>query len=776
MDALGGVRVLDVSDNLSGAYCTKLLADVGADVVVLDASGRPPAIAPGHDTFALDPASALAAYLRSRQTRVRATGARSVALASLARGADIVVESGALDAAVIEQLRADSPGLVVVSIRPFGFDGPWADRPATEFTIQALSGGTIYRGYADREPLHAAGRIAEWLTGAYAAVATLGAHRAVTNGGVGEHVDVSFADVAFICFTLFQSVQQAMGGPATQRGVPIPSIEPAADGWVGFSVNTPDQFRAYTALLGRPELAELPGVMVPQRRPQYRAQLTEAAHSWLATRTVAEAVRLCSAERIPVAPVNTVADLLEAPHFRERGLFVADAKGRLAPRRPFLVDGHAATPKAPVVTDVVPEWPPRPLPDAVQPSGAPLAGVRVVDLTSWWAGPCATQLLAAFGAEVIKVESHTRYDGMRDVSARTRSEPDWWEWSWQYQAINTDKSGVALDLTRAEGRDALHRILAGADVLIENGSPGVLRKLGLEWDDLHERYPRLTLVRMPAFGLSGQWSEMRGFDPTAAQASGLASLTGYVDTPPIGPRGFCDDTAGVHAAFATLAALEETQRSGVGHHVESAMGDVVSSLLAEHLIEFQRTGEVPRRQGNRGRFAAPQGIYRCDGDEEWIAIAITTDEQWGSLREVIGDPAWARDASLATDAGRRDHHDALDHELSAFCATKDAADLAERLRAGGVPAERLLTPTEAFDSPNFRARAFAEKVEHAVVGAQEYPSLPFRFRSRLHEPWFRSPSPRVGEHNERVLTQIAGLTIDELRAMEAQGVIGTRPG
>lgn len=774
MKALHGVRVLDLSDNLSGAYCTKLLADVGA--VVIAADGPLEGRAPGHHSFGVDPDSLLGRHLRTAHLRVRGADARTAALGSLAAEADIIVESGALDAKTVEHLRSQTPSLVVTSVRPFGFEGPWVDRPATEFTVQALCGSSIFRGFADRDPLWAAGRIGEWLAGAYAAVATLGAHYGIGQGASGEHIDVGLAEAEYICFTLFQNVQKAMGGPEPRRGVSIPSIEPTADGWVGFSVNTPDHFRAYTAMLGHPELADLPGIMVPQQREQYRAQLDAAAHSWLATRTTDEVIRIASTERIPVAPVNDVGTLLDTGHFLERKLFEPGPDAHLVPRRPFLVDGKSLDPDEGAVLNQVPTWPAR-NPEATPPvkEQLPLAGIRIVDMTAWWAGPCSTQILAALGAEVIKVESHTRYDGMRDVTARPRTTPEWWEWSWQFQAVNTDKAGIAVDLTRPEGRAILDRLLEDADLLVENGSPGVLPKLGLSWDELHARFPRLTVVRMPAFGLDGPWSEMRGFDPTAAQASGLASLTGYVGDRPIGPRGFCDDVAGVHSAFITLAALHEARFDGIGHHVESAMGDVVVSLLAEHLLSYQASGKVPERSGNRGPLAAPQGIYSCAGEEEWLAVAVTSDDQWSALRSALGDPGWAGAASLASAEGRRAKHDLLDRQLARACAGQDAAELADRLRKVGVPAERLQTPTEAFDAAHFRERAFSEKVDHAVVGTHEYPSLPFRFRSRAHEPWFRNPSPRLGEHNLQVLTTVAGLTADEVAQLEADGVIGNRP-
>ena len=195
----------------------------------------------------------------------------------------------------------------------------------------------------------------------------------------------------------------------------------------------------------------------------------------------------------------------------------------------------------------------------------PLAGVRIVDFTAFWAGPAATHSLAAFGADVIKIESIQRPDGIRYSGGMRKDVDDWWEYGWVFHAMNTNKRSVTLDLQSAEGLRLIRQLVGEADAVIENFSPRVMEQFGLGAEALLELNPRLVVGRMPAFGLTGPWRDRVGFAPTMEQIAGLAWVTGLSDGPPIAPRGACDPLAGAHAAFALLAALEFTDRTGEGN-------------------------------------------------------------------------------------------------------------------------------------------------------------------------------------------------------------------
>src|SRR6202022_3495228 len=266
----------------------------------------------------------------------------------------------------------------------------------------------------------------------------------------------------------------------------------------------------------------------------------------------------------------------------------------------------------------------------------PLEGIRIVDLTAFWAGPAATHLLAAFGADVVKVESIQRPDGIRYSGGMRKDRDDWWEYGWVFHAMNTNKRSVTLDLGSDDGRRLFGELVADADVVIENFSPRVMDHFGLTADALLAINPRLVVARMPAFGLDGPWRDRVGFAPTMEQIAGLAWVTGLPDGPPIPPRGACDPLAGVHAAFAVLAALNFAERTGYGQLVEVPMIETVLNVTAAQTIEFEVFGSVLERRGNRGHPGARQNLYRCAGEDNWIALTVRTDGEWDALVALAG--------------------------------------------------------------------------------------------------------------------------------------------
>ena len=207
--------------------------------------------------------------------------------------------------------------------------------------------------------------------------------------------------------------------------------------------------------------------------------------------------------------------------------------------------------------------------------------------------------------------------------------------------------------------------------------------------------------------------------------------------------------------------------------VESAL-----NVAAEQLVEWSAYGNLMQRDGNRSPLAAPQGLYPCAGGEpgaeKWLALSVATDAQWRALCSALGDSEWALDSGLETRAGRRKAHDTIDERLRAWTRKRERADLVAELRALGIPASEVADPSRLLETnPQFQARGYFEAPEHPVVGAMPLPSLPFRYASI--DRWLRTPAPTVGQHNERVLCGILGLSPDELRDLEAEGVIGTRP-
>jgi len=262
--------------------------------------------------------------------------------------------------------------------------------------------------------------------------------------------------------------------------------------------------------------------------------------------------------------------------------------------------------------------------------------------------------------------------------------------------------------------------------------------------------------------------------PTIETAAGLVWMTGYRDAPPLTPRGPCDAVAGLHAAFATVAAVCERDESGRGHELEVSMVEAALNVAAEVSIEYSAYGASLGRDGNRGPTSAPQGVYACDGDDAWIALAVADDDHWQQLRSALGDPQWAREQALATAAGRREHHDAIDAHLAAWTRERTPNDAVATLIASGVPAAVVTDGLALGANEQLRARGYFEPIENALIGRHEVSSLPYRFASRT-EPWVRSAAPTLGQHNREVLGTLLGLDAGELDDLETAGITGTVP-
>lgn len=773
---LSGLRVLDASTEVAGPYATKLLADAGAEVVKVETPEGDPlrrwtaagvALADGED-------SALFRFLN--------TSKRSVVgeARELAAGADVLVGNQGLD---LHRLRRDHPHLVVVSITPFGLTGPWADRPATEFTLQAACGSTGSRGRRDRPPLAVGGRFGEFLAGVDAAVAAVAAWRAGRATGTGDHVDVSVLEAMALGMNTYAPLFAELYGVAAPeepafRHIDHPSVEPTADGWVGFATIANQQFRDFLVLIERADLLDDAALVDINVRTKRAEEFEAAVQAWTTRHPTGEIIRRASELRVPVAPIGDGATVVDHEQFVARGVFVDGPHGR-QPRVPYRLGDHPGTTFGPAPglgehTGTV-AWEPRPAPGPDATPGLALAGVRIVDLTCFWAGPSASVTLAALGADVVKVEAVQRPDGMRFTSTRPPTEDQWWEWAPVFCGTNAGKRGITLDLGQADGREVLLRLLARADALLENFSPRVVEQFGLDWPTVHAANPRAVMVRMPGFGLDGPWRDRTGYAPTMEQLTGLAWITGWPDRPPIVPRGPCDPLAGQHAAFALLVALEERDRTGEGLLVEVPMVEAALAAAAGPVVEAQAYGIVQHRDGNRGPVAAPQGVYACAERERWVALAVTGDEEWAALCAVLGRPDLATDADLADHPGRRAGQDRLDALLTEWAARQPVADAVAALVAAGVPGAEVVAPGAVDRNPQLVDRGFFEPMERAVVGTHHVPSLPFRFASRGEAPWHRTPAPLIGEHNDEVLGGELGLGAEALERLRNTSVIGDRP-
>ena len=778
---LEGLRVVAIVDALAASYCVKMLVDAGADAMLVEAA----------EGSKLRSETVLFGFLAA-STRSIIGSADDVP--ALSANADVVVHDGSLTIQHRSKLASANPQLVIVSVSAFGTSGPWADRPATDLTVQAASGTLLIRGTSDRPPVQAGGRIGEWAAGVSAALGTVAALRKARLGGVGTHVDVSTFEASTLMLNAYtylfgSELGITSAAPPPPRWLETPGVEATSDGYVGLCCNTHQQSQAFWEMVGRPEMNDDPEMRRPAWRAARRPEALAAYGPWLRTHTTAEVLDECVKRRVPAVPVCRANELVDLDPVKERGLLVDGPGGCRTPRVPYRISGvplrrAERAPKVGAHTNE-PVWSPtgpRPAPSVNAGSaGLPLLGLRVLDLTTFWAGPVAGQAFGFLGADVIKVEGARRIDGMRLTTIRPTSEHGWWDAVPVFHGTNTNKRGITLDLSSPEGQTVAWQLIERADLIVENFTPRVVEQFGLTWDLIHERNPRAVMVRMPAYGLEGSWRDRPGFAQNLEQVSGMAWVTGFPDGDPMNPKGPCDPLSGVHAAFAGLLGLEQRDRTGVGCLVESAMLDTIVNVVSEQVLTYEATGEVLGRMGNRSRFAAPQGLYACEGTERWLAISVATDEQWRSLCEVLGSATLSGDTELVSLDGRVAQHDRLDGVLAAWCAARNAEAAEVALIRAGVPASVAVDGRLMHGHPQLEARQFFNDLHHPVAGTHGLPGFPFRF-DRLNEtdgpaftPWVTRVAPCLGEHNDEVLAGELGLTDVVMNDLRAKGVIGDRP-
>ncbi|MBW1882516.1 MAG: CoA transferase [Deltaproteobacteria bacterium] len=785
------IRILDLSSEIAGPYATKLFVDAGAEVVKVERPGGDPlrSWSASHQDLAEGESGPLFQYLNAGKQSIVLDSKDALdrtRISALAARADILIEdwgAGGLEDAGFapEAFLEANARLAIVRISPWGQQGPWASRPANDFTIQAATGSTQCRGFPEREPVSTGGRLSEWAAGTYAAVSALAAWRSARQTGDGQIADLSSFEVALSCLTVFADIGSQFFGVPLERSIEIPSIEPTKDGYIGFCTTTRQQWVNFCSMLGHQEIAEDPRFLEPRDRFAHRDFIREMIHAWTLERTTEEILELCDTLRIPATPIGNGRTLPGFDHFIQRKIYQRSPEGFLQPRPPWRLESTEAAPLRPspgldqqresILASLEKPAKPGPRIMGMGTADLPFAGLRIVDLTAFWAGPVATTLLADLGADVIKVESIQRPDGMR-FAGSVRNEASW-EWSPVFHGANPGKRDITLRLDRKEGLDLLKRLIRDADIVIENFSVRVMPGFGLDADTLRALNPRIIFVRMPAFGLDGPWRDRAGFAMNVEQVSGLGWLTGYEDQPLV-PRGACDPIGGMHTLFAIGIALEERRRTGLGQLLEVALVEPGLNIAAEQVLEYSAFGVLLGRSANKMPHAAPQGVFPSSTESQRVALSVTTDEHWRALCQVLGADDLRDSNALSTHHGRFEAHDLLCERVAAWVASQTTAEAVQKLLAGGVPAGPVINPHDLMPNPQLEARRFFQVMKHPHTGETRYPGFPAHFSAferRLHH----SPPPTLGQHNREILQGELGLDDAEIDRLEAGKIIGTRP-
>lgn len=795
--ALAHLRVVEIGQGVSGPYCGKLLADLGADVIKVEppVSGDPLRRSGSFSNDNPDLSrGGLFRYLNANKRSIECdpgSVAGKKALLTLVAGADLVVEN--LGAGVLEgfgvgldRLEQVNPKIALVRISDYGQTGPYSNLPGTDLTVQATANWVSNHNNPSQKPVQTGGRMADFTAGVCAATAALTTLPIASAGGRAISVDVSKQECLTSCIgAVWLHVQklQAMGWriPA-ERYFPLPGVVRCKDGLVSINALTGQHFIDCCNLLGVPEY--IPKQMeIARGGTEFDAFFRNMA-PWLMERTVEEVVELCQTLRIPAVPISDGKTLFDLPQFKARSFFLRDPQETfMRPGFPYRLELTPATLRkgAPRLGEdnsalASGPWRPRefmPLVQGRSESALPFAGLRVLDLGAFLAGPIVSCYLGAYGADVIKIESIQRPDAFRYHTAYPQEGPDWYERSSIWQHVNLNKRDLTLNLDDPEGKRIFERLVAKADVFIENFSPRVIDNFGFSVERLKEINRNLLIVRLPGFGLEGPWRDYTSFAMPLEQASGMSWVTGHRDGPPLNPGGYTDAIVGLHALVALQAALLYRERTGQAQMIEVPQIEVGGCMTGEQVIAYSMTGKIMGRMGNRCDTMAPQGVYPCLSGEA-VAVSIRHDDDWYCFRELPSVSTWAMDARFSSLAGRRAHHDELDGLISRWTSRVRADAVIASLGGAGIPAVVVLTQPKIVSEPNLVARQFFQQLEHPGMGVLRYPRWPW-LQSSGPEGTHRFRAPTLGEHNYEILHGELGLSDDEIARLASREVIGTVP-
>ena len=818
---LDGIRVVEMGQMVAAPWTAKLLADLGADVIKVepprgdaarrrgpyraaegDASAPPTASAERPDPEAMLGADADDGHMSGLFAAIN-TNKRSVVadltepgglvtLQGLLADADLFVHDLAPRTAAefgltADSLRAQHPALVTLSITPFGQTGPYANWRATE--LQVIHGGGwgwLTPGcVADPElpPLKPHGHQAAFQSGFAAACASLAAVDRAQRTGHGEHIDfaqmsyvVGMLEAAFISWSYRGENPSRLGARILNPW----GIFPAADGHIFLVCVEADQWERLKDFMGRPEWADMEIFDTVEGRFENEDLLRMWLGEWIAAQTVTDLFHRGQAERLAFAPVNTVAQMAADPHLTARDFLVTydqpglgaitvpGAPSRLTNRwwsirRPAPALGEHNGASFGDATESIPAA----LPVSAA-SARPLHGVTVADFTWVWAGPYCTLHLAHLGATVIKVESAARPDlGRRLPTQSGRHEPTL-DTNGYFNQYGQGKKSITIDMSTAEGRALAKRLALACDLVVSNYATGVMDGWGLGYEALAAERPDVIVGAISGYGHHGPYKSYMGYGPTTGPLSGLASMTGYPggDADELGVS-LGDPAAGIATAYALVAALVARRRTGEGQFIDTSMWEATTACTAEGWMEWVLRGTQPAPMGNLDPLWSPHNLYRCAGDDDWVAVCCVDEAEWAALAGVVGiDPA---DTRFATAADRKANEAELDKLIAAWNQERDQWDVTELLQAAGVPAFPSLSSRSLEANPHLADRGLIERLDHPVVGQMSHVGIPWRLTDASNG--VQSPAPTLGQHTQEVLTTILNLTPAEIAALEAVGAL-----
>ena len=761
------MRVVDLARDVAGPYAAKLLGDLGAEIIKVEPPEGDPSRGfgpfPGNRP---DPeASGLYLYLNAAKRSIVLDLAQDPQqLLELVGTADAVIESfapGELERLGLgpSTLLAARAALVIVSITPFGQWGPkstWRGNDLIGFHSSGFAHGfpALQVDSADLAPLNAPTYSAELLAGQSAAAAALHGLLAAQQTGIGAHVDVSLQEaIAAANHSQFNSMLKA--GRATRVFSDQPSnatvaLLPCADGWVAISPREEHQWTRWLEVMGGPAWADDPRFADRASRERNWAELYPLLAEWSRFHRKNELFEAAQAKRVACYALGTATDLLASPQLAAREFFVEVGTVTM-PGRPYHLtgaEGDGAQSSRASQQAVTQRRASEPL--------RPLEGIRVVDFSWVLTGPICTRILAALGAEVIKVESAARPDlSFRDLA---------WE------ELNLSKRSITLNLKESRARDLARALIARSDVVVENFSTGVMERLGLDYPSLVKANPRIIMASSSALGRTGPERERVAYGTLIQCFTGWATLSAHPGRPPRSSAGiWTDPLTAVFETVLVLAAIWRQRATGVGGFYDVSMAETTICSLPEPILAWCMNQEILQPRGNRHPRWAPQGCYPAAGDDRWVALSVQSDTDWNTLCALMDRDDLRADPQLSSVEGRHVHHDAVDLAIADWTRRRPAEEAAACLQRQGIAATASLEPTEVLRDLHLVERGFAAEVERLDGGTAATLGIPWLIDGQRPNQ-FRRP-PRLGEDNDYVFQELLGLSEDEYETLRAKQVI-----
>lgn len=403
-------------------------------------------------------------------------------------------------------------------------------------------------------------------------------------------------------------------------------------------------------------------------------------------------------------------------------------------------------------------------------SRLPLEGIRVTDFTWAWAGPYCTLQMAHMGAEVIRIESQKRPCVSRLIPSFADDTPGP-NRAGYFNQYSQGKKSLQLDLGRPEGIEIAKQLIAKSDIVVQNFSAGAIDRMGLGYETLKQIKPDLIMVSICGYGQTGPERQYMGYGPASVPLAGISSLTGYRD---IGPAevgiSYGDPNAGIFGSFAALAALAYRQRTGKGVHIDLALWEALLVLMPEGLMDYAMNRSQPERDGNRDRWMAPHGCFKCQGDaDKWVTIACGSEAEWQALCQAMGKPELATDKRFANVTARKANEDILEALISEWAQARDRWEVTELLQKAGVSAFPSMSNKDLATNPHLQERGYLVQKEHPEVGKRIHAGIPWQMSGTPCA--VRAAAPLRGQHTDEVLRDLLGMTEDAIRKLHEGNVL-----